>query len=393
MSEPRVQSDVDLFSPDVVADPFPVLAELREKSAAVYMSKYEFWLLSRYEDVREATGDWEGFTSARGVALRQDFNDFLKGGVLANDPPEHDRLRAILSDKLAPRALKDVRNEIQAYAAAVAAEHTAKGSFDGYKDIAAVYPINVISDLIGLPVEDREKFHPGADATFAGFGPITQYLQEHFQEMVTYQQWIPTMADRSKLTPGKWGDVMMDAVDEGRIGLDDAVASLNAYLTAGMDTTVNALSATFALFAERPEIWSAVREDRGLLRQVLEEVLRLESPVTGFFRIATQDIQIDGTPIPTGGRVMLHWAAANRDPRHYPDPDTFDLHRNPLDHLAFGYGAHGCPGRGIAILEMTALFEAFIPLVEAFELSGPIVRGKNPVVRSLDAVPLTVKAN
>lgn len=390
MSASRVVSDVDLFSPDVVADLFPVLADLREQSAAVYMSTYDFWLLSRYDDVREATGDWESFTSARGVALRDDFNDFLKGGVLANDPPEHDRLRAILSDKMAPRALKEVHEEIRGYAQRVAAESVAKGRFDAASDVAAVYPINVVADLVGLPLEGREKFHPGADATFAGFGPVTQYLGEHFQDMVSYQQWMVTMADRSKLTPGRWGDVMMDAVDDGRIGLEDAVASLNAYLTAGMDTTVNAVSATFALFAERPELWAAVRKEPHLLRQLFEEVLRLESPVTGFFRIATRDIEVGDTLIPQDGRILLHWAGANRDPRHYADPDVFDLERNPLDHLAFGYGTHGCPGRGLAILEMTALFEAYIPLVETFELTAPTIRSKNPVVRGLDAVPVAV---
>jgi cytochrome P450 len=390
MSTSIVETDIDIFSPEVVADVFPVLAELRESSPVVYLPKYDFYLLTRYDHVREATSDWKTFTSRHGVALRDDFNAFLEGSMLATDPPEHERLRGILSDKLAPRALRDVHRRVRGVADEIAGDTVRRGSFDGAEDVSAVYPITIVSDLVGLPVEGRERFHPGADANFAGMGPLTPYLQEHLDALITYQQWMGTMVDRSKLTPDGWGAAVLDAVDEGRIDHADAVSSLIAYMTAGMDTTTNAISAAFVHFAQRPEVWSAIRENPVLLRQALDEVLRLESPVTGFFRVATRDIEIGGVPIPAGARVMVHWAAANRDPRHYASPDEFILERNPVDHLAFGYGVHGCPGRGLAFVELTQLFEAYMPLVERFELVGPPVRSQNPMVRSLSSVPLTV---
>ncbi len=386
----QAESDLDLFAPDVVADPFAALDELRELSAAVYMTKGDFWLLTRYADVRAAAADWESFTSAQGVALTPPFNANLVGSVLASDPPEHDQLRAVLSDKLAPRGLAKVRQQIRSYADQLVDEAVTRGSFDAVVDISRVFPINVVGDLVGLPVEGREKLHPGADATFAGFGPFTPYLQERLEVVKTYHEFMAEMTDRSKLTPGGWGETVMDAVDDGRLTMLGAIKTMSAYMTAGMDTTVNAISALLRLFADQPEVWAALRAEPSLAGPVFEEILRLETPVQGFFRVTTKDVTVGDVTIPAGARVLLHWAAANRDPNHYSDPTTFQTRRNPIDHMAFGYGVHGCAGQGLARMEAITLLEAFLARVESFELTGPVVQGGNPVVRSLDSVPLRV---
>lgn len=382
------ESDLDLFSPDVVQDPFPVLDRLREQSPAVYMTKYGFWLLTRYDEIRGAAADWETFSSAQGVALMQPIVDRMAGAVLTTDPPEHDQLRAVLSDKLAPRGLAQVRERISSYASSLVAEVIAKGTFDGVIDIARVFPINAVADLVGLPVEGRELMHPGADATFSAFGPFTEYTMERASRSQEYNQWMGTMADRAKLTPGGWGEVVMDAVDDGRLTQLGAIRTMSAYLTAGMDTTVNAIGSLMKLFVERPEIYQALRANPKLAAPIFEEILRVESPVSGFFRVATKDVTIGDQTIRQGEKVFLHWTSGNRDPRHYANPDVFDIDRNPLDHLAFGYGVHACAGQGLARMEAITLLEAFVAQVESFELAGEIVRGRNPIVRGLDSVPL-----
>ncbi|MGI8589463.1 MAG: cytochrome P450 [Nakamurella sp.] len=386
----QAESDLDLFGPELVADPFAALDELRELSAAVYMTKGDFWVLTRYDDVRAAAADWKSFTSAQGVALTPQFNANLVGSVLATDPPEHDALRAVLSDKLAPRGLANVRSQIRTYADQLVESVVGRGSFDAVVDVARVVPINVVGDLVGLPVEGRDRLHPGADATFAGFGPFTPYLQERLGTVVSYHEFMAEMTDRSKLVPGGWGETVMDAVDDGRLTMLGAIRTMSAYMTAGMDTTVNAISALFRVFADQPGVWTALRAEPALAGPVFEEILRLETPVQGFFRVATHDLTVGDVAIPAGGRVLLHWAAANRDPNHYPHPATFELSRNPLDHLAFGYGVHGCAGQGLARMEVVTLMQAFLDRVEHFQLAGPVVRGGNPVVRSLDSVPLRV---
>ena len=386
----RPDTDVDLFSPEIVADPYPVLAELRESGPVAYMTAHETWAITRYEDVRAALDDWESFTSVQGVGLTDEFNARLAGSVLSTDPPEHDQLRAVLSDKLAPRGLARVREQMTSYADTLVTDVVGRGTFDGVVDVARVFPINVVSDLVGLPVEGREKIHPGADATFAAFGPFTGYVLEHMQESIDYNTWMGSMADRSKLTPGGWGEAVMDAVDDGRLTQLGAIKTLSAYMTAGMDTTVNAIGALLRVFAEDPEVWEAVKADPGRAAPAFEEILRLESPVMGFFRVATRDVAVGDVTVPAGAKVFVSYAAANRDPAKYPDPDEFRLDRNPVDHVAFGYGVHGCAGQGLARMEVATLVGALTSKIDRFELAGPVVRGRNPLVQGYDSVPLTV---
>lgn len=389
-AQTQPESDLDLFSREHVADPFPALAELRDRSAAIYMSKHDFWLLTRYDDIRAATADWKIFSSAQGVALLPDSNAKLVGSVLGSDPPEHDELRAVLSDKLAPRALRTLRSDIAAKADRLVSEVVSGGRFDAVTDLARVFPIDVVADLVGLPKEGREHLHPGADAMFTTFGPYTPMMAERLPAISAYTQLMLEMTDREHLAPGSWGAAAMDAVDDGRLTLQGAINTMSAYMTAGMDTTVNGISSMLRIFGERPDVWEALRMDPSRAGAVLEETVRLETPVQGFFRVTTCEFSVDGTVIPAGARVFLHWGSANRDPRHYENPDVFDIDRHPLDHMAFGYGTHACAGQGLARMEIVTLIEALLAHVQRFELTGEPVRRYNPVVRGLDSVPLMV---
>ncbi len=388
--EKQANSDLDLFSVAQVANPYPALDELREYSPAVYMSSHDYWLLTRYADMKAATEDWQTYTSAHGVGIFGPQNENVKATLLGTDPPEHDRLRAILSEKLAPRALRSLRDGIETKANGLVTELVGRGRFDGVVDLARVFPIEVVADLIGLPSEGRERLHPGADAVFTAFGPYTPILEERLPAFHAYWQYIADVTSREHLAPGSWGAEVQDAVNAGRLTMSDAISTLGAFLTAGMDTTVNAIAALLQLFAERPDIWEALRQDPSRAGAVFEEVLRMETPVQGFFRVTTREVVLGEVTIPAEQRVMLHWAAGNRDPRHYPNPHVFDIQRNPLDHLAFGYGTHGCVGQGLARMEVKALLEALISQVRRFELTGEAIRRYNPVVRSLDSVPLAV---
>lgn len=194
-----------------------MLVGLRELAPLVHFPQFDVWMLTRYEDVKEASGDWETYTSRHGVGLRDDFNDFIIGTILGTDPPEHDHLRAILYDKLTPRALSGLRPRVEAWARELAEELVARGSFDACPALAFEYPVTVVSNLAGFPEEGRERFHPGADAQFAGFGPFTDYLAQRIESLVEYQQWMQEMADPAKLSPDSWGSAVMDGVAEGRI--------------------------------------------------------------------------------------------------------------------------------------------------------------------------------
>ncbi|WP_113699227.1 cytochrome P450 [Nonomuraea lactucae] len=386
----QVASDVDLFSRALLEDPYPVLRELRDLGGAVYMRQHDFYVLTRYEDVRRADRDWQIFTSARGVALVPEINASQIGGVLASDGPEHDSLRAVLREQVSPRAINKLRGDIDRQAAELVDALIPLGTFDAVTQLAQRLPVQVVADLIGVPDEGREKLIPGADAAFASFGPLTPELQERLPYLVAFLDWIAEVGTRDRLRPGSWGAAVLDAVDEGRLPAEKAFPLMRAFLVAGMDTTVNGIASMLRVFAERPDVWEEVRNDPKLAGAAFEEALRLESPVQGFFRETTCDVEIDGTTVPAGSRVCLHFGAANRDERHFVDPDRFDLHRGSLDHLAFGNGVHGCAGQGLARLEARAIVLALTERVTTFELAGSPVRHYNPVIRGLQELPIAV---
>ena len=389
-SLPVPVSDVDVFSDDVLTEPYATYRSLREAGPVVRLTSYPIWVLARYADVRAAVADVERFSSAAGVAMLDEMNAMMLGGVLASDPPRHTQLRSVLTEKLAPRALAKLRAEITERADALVAAAVEMGTFDAVMDLCARLPVDVVADLIGLPAYGREKLLPGADAIFSTFGPMDARLQSRMPAAMAYQQYMASVCDRETLAPGSWGAAILDAVDAGQIESEAAVPLLNAYLVAGMDTTVNSLGNYVRTLAERPEVWAALKADPRLISSGYEENLRMESPVQGFFRSTTEDVDLEGVVVPAGSRVLLSYASANRDERHYPEPERFDVHRNPVDHLPFGYGTHGCAGQGLARIEAQAIIGSLLRSVDRIELVDEPVRHYNPVVRGLEHLPVTV---
>lgn len=257
-------------------------------------------MLARYADVRAALADAATFSSAAGVGVSDEMNAMQADSGLASDDPEHARLRAVLSEKLAPRALASLRTAIAEQADALVAGVIARGSFDAVAELAARLPVDVVADLIGLPAEGRDILLTGADAMFASFGPLDARLQSRMPEVMAYVEFMAASTSRDKLTSGSWGAAILDAVDEGRLAAESAVPLMAAYLIAAMDTTVHSLGNLIRLLAADPQLWRTLKADPGLIGGAFEENPRLESPVQGFTRLTTRDVELDGTLIPTG---------------------------------------------------------------------------------------------
>jgi cytochrome P450 len=382
-------TDLDLFGLQVGSAP-ERLRPLQDLAPAVFVPEHDFWVLTRYDDVRAAAADWETFSSAQGVALLDEFNAPVIGGLVATDPPEHDAIRAVLSAHTSPRAIASLQQDVARQVDAIVDDLLRATSFDGVTELAQRVPLRIVGDLLGLPEEGRDRLIPGADAINMTFGPLTPRLQQHLPIVGSYFHWIASVFNRETLRPGSWGAAILDAVDDGRLSAKLGLDQLNAFMVAGFDTTANAVAAMLRLFAEQPRAWAALQDDPSLARPVFEETLRMWSPIKGFFRVTTRDVQLGDVVLPAGTRVLLHFAAANRDERHYPDPDTFDVARNPVDHLSFGYGVHGCLGQALARLEARSVIDALLRWVDRFELAGePVVRD-HPVINGLGALPLRV---
>lgn len=195
---------------------------------------------------------------------------------------------------------------------------------------------------------------------------------------------------REALRPGSWGAAIYDAADRGQITHEDAGRMMGSFVVAGIDTTVNGISSAIWLLARHPEQWQALRADPTLAKSAFEESLRIESPVQAFARGVTRDTEIGGAPVAAGDRVVILYGSANRDDRKYERPDEFDVTRNPLDHVAFGYGIHVCLGAGLSRIEVPAILESLARSVERIELAGEPRRHLNNVIRGLESLPVAV---
>jgi cytochrome P450 len=185
---------------------------------------------------------------------------------------------------------------------------------------------------------------------------------------------------------------MHAAAARGDIPREVVPIALTGILHASLDTTINAMSSLLMLFAQNPDQWDIVRQDKSLVPSAFLEGLRLESPIQFFSRATTRDVDLgEGVVIPADSRVVHSYGAANRDERRYADPDRFDVHRNPTDHLAFDHGTHSCPGRTLATMEAQALFTALAERVETIELVGEPTRELNNSTRGYASMPIRIR--
>ncbi|MDX5454182.1 MAG: cytochrome P450, partial [Rhodococcus sp. (in: high G+C Gram-positive bacteria)] len=361
-------SDADPFDLDVLDNPLPFQEELREAGPVVRLDRLGVFGMGRYEQVHAALTDWQSFQSAAGVGLsnfRYEKPWRPPSLLLEADPPHHDAPRALLTRILGPRALRTLRNAWIDDAEDLVDEVLTRGTeLDAVTDLAAAFPLRVFPDAVGIPDAGRENLLPYGDHTFNAFGPANSLVDRGISRIRDLSAWVNAQCVRDVLTEGGFGAQIWAAADRGDITHDQAPLIVRSLLTAGVDTTVNGLAAVLYAFATHPEQWRAVRANPSLARTAFDEAVRWESPVQTFFRTATRDIEIGGTVIPDGHKVLLFLGAANRDPRRWERPDAFDLARDPSGHVGFGMGIHQCVGQHVARLESEALLTALATRVE-----------------------------
>lgn len=383
--------DVDLFSDEVLTDPYPVYKNLRDIGGAVYLEKYGYWALPRYETVRFALANPDVFTSNEGVAMTDEVNVNVMPDIILNDDGEtHRRMRAALQPMLTARAIQRLTEEIDEEAERLVSRLFLRtASFDGIKELAEVLPVSVVARLIGLPAGRRMRLLDWSDAAFASFGPMNDRTIRALPGLRELFEYVRNEAARENLTPGSWGTAIYEAGDRGDIPEDRCFDLMLALVGAGMETTIGAIGSLFHLFSEYPDEWDKVRADPELAPNAFSEAIRLESPVICFTRVARRDFTTEGITVPAGSRTVVLYASANRDERKWPSPDLFDVERDTLSHLAFGYGLHSCVGQPLARIEATAMLKALIPRVGRFHTSRP-THSLNNVSRRIASLPMTI---
>lgn len=377
MSAGCPSTDADPWDERVLADPWALYRDLQALGPVVHLERHGVWALTRYADVRAALQDWETFSSAQGVGMDPEHNASSGRGILSTDPPLHDTRRRILNPQLIPRALAPHEPFIAERAAAVLDGLVPTGRFDAVADLARPYSLEVVADLVGLPSQDREHLIDRATCAFNTFGPRNDLLVSSLPGFEAILDYADRVAVPGTLAPGGWGEQIYAAAARGDIEPEACPGLVLAYVWAGMDTTVNAIAASVILLAGHPDQWDALQADPTLVPAAFNEVLRLHPPVQRFTRVTTRDVEVGGSVIPAGGRVLLLFGAANRDPDHYPDPDRFDITRNPLDMLSFGRGVHHCVGATLARLEGHAVLHALLERVGRLEVVEAVWRRNN----------------
>jgi cytochrome P450 len=388
----RISSDIDLFTDEALHNPYPLYKELRDLGPAAYLQQHGVYYLGRYDQVREALRDWQTFSSAQGAGLNDIINNAWKEALICLDPPKHTEMRKLITDRIGPRHLKDLQQTIHTRAGELVQRLLECRDFDAVSDVAHDLPLNVIFDLIGWPEEVRGELLEFAVGSFNSCGPDAPRMRASLPRMEAMMEFITKTYDEDRLTPGGFGATIADAARRGEIPRESAITLLAGYIVAAFDTTINAIGNGLWLFAEHPEQWRMVREDPGRVPAAFLEILRIETPLQHLARVTTREVDLgEGVVLPAGARVVLSYASANRDERHYPDPERFDIDRNPLDHLAFGLGNHTCAGQGLARLEGLAVFSALAQNVDGFTMTGPAQRDPNSVTRGFSSLPMRIQ--
>ncbi|MFD6951440.1 cytochrome [Nocardiopsis sp. TSRI0078] len=386
-------TDADPFSPEVLEDPLPTQARLRDAGPVVYLERYGVHALARYEHVHTALTDWQTFQSAAGVGLanfRHEKPWRPPSLLLEADPPLHDAPRTVLSRILGPRALRRLREAWVEDARELVDRVVGRTEFDAVAELSQAFPLRVFPDAVGLEKEGRDNLLPYGDHAFNAFGPPNELVARGAAHIGRLSAWVDGQCARERLAPGGFGAAIWEAADRGDITEEQAPLIVRSLLTAGVDTTVHALGAVLYAFATHPGQWRRLRRDPRLARVAFDEAVRWESPVQTFFRTATGDVGIGGATIPDGGKILMFLGAANRDPRRWEDPDAFDLSRDPSAHVGFGMGIHQCVGQHVARLEAESLLTALAERVEHIELAGEPRRHLNNTLRAWSSMPVRI---
>jgi cytochrome P450 len=382
-------SDVDLFGDEALAEPYDHYRALRELGPVVWLERHEVYAVPRYADVRATLADAATFCSGQGVGLNDFINHAGRGTTLMSDGAAHDRQREVIGRPLTPKALAALRPDVQRLADDLVDRLVERRSFDAVGDLAEVIPVTWVPDLLGWPDDGREQLLTWAAANFDALGPPnprTEAAGPGLMEMVGYAQQV---ASRHDLPPGSMAAGVLAAAARGDIEPGQCPTLLIDYLAPSLDTTISAIGNAVWLFATHPDQWDRLRREPDRVKNAFNEVLRLESPISCFTRVATEPTEVGGVAVPEGARLLMMYASANRDERRWERADELDITREAAGQLGFGHGVHTCAGMGLARLEGAAVLAALATRVERFELGTP-VRKLNNLIRAFGSLPVTV---
>ncbi len=398
--------DQHLLTPVYLANPYQFYHQLRSEAPVYWSEAMGAWLLTRYSDAEAALRDPRLISGTRISAAVKQLPDAVQPEMQALqnhistwmgfvDPPDHTRLRALVSNAFTPRMIRDLRPQIQAIVNDLLDRVQEAGEMDVIADFAFPLPAIVIAEMLGLPPEDRDQFKQWSNdiMAFLGTGRPRLDVARHAQKGVyALKGYLRNIFTQRRQRPR---DDLISALlvveEEGdRLSEEEMFGMCVFLLVAGHETTLSLIGNGLLALLRNPDQRRTLQADPALIDTAVEEFLRYDSPIQHQTRVAREDFKLDGQQIRQGQRVLPMLGAANRDPAQFPDPDRLDICRQPNPHLAFGYGIHFCLGAPLARLEGKIAIDTVLRRMPALQLMTESLTWRvHSSMRNPESLPVT----
>lgn len=383
-------TDLDPYSPQAQRDPHPYYDRLRGLGPVVHVPERDAWLVAGHAEAVHVLRHHAEFVSGDGVTFDVPTTRTERYPLIENDPPVHDRVRRAVQPSFTRNAIEKLRPGVEAAAAAIAQDALERGEFDAVPVVAQEMPDRAMTLLTGLTPPSAQTLADWSDATSRGEEPTG--TQEHAAQVMEALTWLageglPAMPahclGRSIVDDGGAGG----GLEEG----SQRLMTLASIWLAGIDSTGALLGNAIDAFVEAPDQWDLLRRRPDLIPNAVEELMRFGTPFQAFFRRTRAVAEIGGVEVPAGARVGVLLAAANRDPRRFPDPHRLDVTReNARQHVALGHALHVCLGSPLARMEVASLLTELTRRVARFERAGEALRSPSQTVRKFATLPVRV---
>jgi cytochrome P450 len=401
-----VLNNDDMFTADVIADPYGYYGRLREEDPIHWNELYDLWVITRHDDVVWMTRHHELFSNAvfrndprpaypAILESDQDLYEYVRNyqadQFIQHDRPEHLEMRKVVHSYFTPRSMEAWRPFVRNAVKTLLDAAEEKGHMDVMRDVATPLPVLVIAQMMGVPEPDRPYIRELAEKLlYIGRGEYDRMkpLTEGMQGMIDY---VSPLVDERIVNPGDdFISVLAQGEKQGIFTRHQVLVNTSLLLLAGHETTINLLCNGTLAFMQHPEQWALLKQDpAGWAKRATEECLRYDAPVKSIQRLAVQDVEMRGKVVRKDDRIRWFISSANRDPEVFANPETFDISRDPNPHVAFGSGVHHCLGATIARLEGQEVFKALAERFPSLHVdSAELTYQPSITFRSLKSLPV-----
>ena len=397
----------DMFTPDVIADPYAYYGRLRDEDPIHWNDNYALWVITRHDDVTWMTRHNELFSSAvfrndpkpaypaideSDLGLYEYVRNYQADQFIQHDRPEHLDMRKIVHGYFTPKAMESWRPFVVNAVKELLDAAEEKGSLDVMRDLATPLPVLVIAQMMGVPAEDRPYVRQLAEKLlYIGRGEYDRMpiLTDGMKGMIDY---VSPLVDERLVRPGDdFISVLASGEKKGVFSRHQVLVNISLLLLAGHETTINLICNGTLSFIQHPDQWALYKQDPvGRAKWATEECLRYDAPVKSIQRLASQDIEVRGKVMEKNDRIRWFISSANRDPNVFTDPERFDITRQPNPHVAFGNGVHHCLGATLARVEGQEVFKALAERFPNLQLESEELDYQPSITfRSLKSLPVT----